>query len=138
MVRNQGKGGKNFRKSKNIETVDKRQLEYKTEGQEYALITKMLGNNRCECKCQDGRTRLGHIRGKLSKRVWICIGDIVLLSLRDFQDEKADIIHKYTHEEAKTLFSYGEINTHIKSEETLGHDVETDTQTQCDIDFDDI
>ena len=71
MVRNKGKGGKNFKKAKNYEIVDKRQIIYKTEGQEYALITKMLGNGRCECKCYDGRTRLGHIRGKMHKRVWI-------------------------------------------------------------------
>ena len=42
MVRNNGKGGKNFRKSKNVSFNNRRTLEYKTEGQEYAIITDML------------------------------------------------------------------------------------------------
>ncbi len=135
MPRNKGKGGKNFRRSKNQESQDKRQIIFKEDGQEYALISKMLGNCRCECKCHDGRTRLGHIRGKMIKRVWICVGDTVLLSLRDYQDEKADIIHKYTHEEAKTLGTYGEINTNLKVEENT-NDEESDLD--CEIDFEDI
>tara|TARA_B100001113_G_C21122824_1_gene628182 strand:- start:3589 stop:4005 length:417 start_codon:yes stop_codon:yes gene_type:complete len=138
MVRNKGKGGKNFKKAKNYETVDKRHIIYKTEGQEYALITKMLGNGRCECKCYDGRTRLGHIRGKMHKRVWICIGDTVLVSLRDYQDEKADIIHKYTSEETKTLISYNEITGNIRIDEEDGINDDNDSNASCEIDFDDI
>lgn len=34
-------------------------------------------------------------------QVWINQGDIVLLSLRDFQDDKADVIVKYTADEAR-------------------------------------
>ena len=55
----------------------------------------MLGNGRLEAFCFDGVNRLCHIRGKLRKRVWIGVGDIVLLGLREFQDQKADIILKY-------------------------------------------
>lgn len=138
MVRNKGKGGKNFKKAKNYETVDKRQIIYKTEGQEYALITKMLGNGRCECKCYDGRTRLGHIRGKMHKRVWICIGDTVLVSLRDYQDDKADIIHKYTSEETKTLISYNEITGNIKIDDEDCINDDNASNASCEIDFDDI
>lgn len=138
MVRNKGKGGKNFKKAKNYETVDKRQIIYKTEGQEYAIITKMLGNGRCECKCYDGRTRLGHIRGKMHKRVWISIGDTVLVSLREYQDEKADIIHKYTSEETKTLISYNEITGNIKIDDEDGINNDNDSNASCEIDFNDI
>ena len=109
MTRNH-KGGNKHRKTKgNDEGPEKRQLEYKEDGQDYALISKMLGNGRCECKCADGRTRLGIIRGKLNKKVWINMGDTVLVSLREYQDEKADIIHKYTAYEVKSLQAYGEI-----------------------------
>ena len=45
----------------------------------------MLGNGRLEAFCFDGVNRLCHIRGKLRKRVWIGVGDIVLLGLREFQ-----------------------------------------------------
>ena len=141
MVRNNGKGGKNFRKSKNVSFNNRRTLEYKTEGQEYAIITAMLGNSRCECKCNDGLTRLGHIRGSMNKRVWISKGDTVLVALRDFQDDKVDIIHKYTLDETKTLRSYNELN--IVIDESI-HDVEesgiefSNESNTNDIDFDDI
>lgn len=36
-------------------------------------------------------------------------GDIVLIGLREFQPDKADIIHKYNTDEARSLQSYGEL-----------------------------
>lgn len=76
---------------------------------EYAQVTRMLGNGRLEAFCFDGVNRLCHIRGKLRKRVWIGVGDIVLLGLREFQDQKADIILKYDGDEARSLKTYGEL-----------------------------
>ena len=52
-------------------------------------VVRMLGNGRCECYCFDGVTRLGHIRGKMRKKVWVSAGDIVLVGLREYQDDKA-------------------------------------------------
>ena len=69
----------------------------------------MLGNGRVEAHCFDGTNRLCHIRGKMRKKVWIGNGDIILVSLRDFQDEKADIIMKYNAEEARSLKAMGEL-----------------------------
>merc|ERR1712000_460001 len=66
---------------------EKRELTFKEEGQEYAQVVKMLGDGRLEALCFDGEKRLAHIRGKLRKKVWINQGDIILLSLRDYQDE---------------------------------------------------
>lgn len=83
--------------------AEKRELEFKDEDQEYAQVAKMLGNGRLEATCFDGTTRLCHIRGKFRKRVWINAGDIVLLGLREYQDGKADVIHRYSPEEARTL-----------------------------------
>ena len=36
-------------------------------------------------------------------------GDIILVGLRDFQDEKADVIQKYMADEARSLKAYGEL-----------------------------
>jgi len=44
-----------------------------------------------------------HVRGKFRRRVWINRDDIILVGLRDYQDTKADIIHRYSLEEARTL-----------------------------------
>lgn len=122
MPKNKGKGGKNRRRGKNENEDQKRELIFKEEGQEYAQVTKMLGNGRVEAYCFDGQTRLCHIRGKLRKKVWINQGDIILIGLRDFQDDKADIIMKYNVDEARSLKAYGELpdTTKINETDTFG------------------
>ncbi|CCU99528.1 unnamed protein product [Malassezia sympodialis ATCC 42132] len=122
MPKAKGKGGKNRRRGKN-DSDDKRELVFKDESQEYAQVVKMLGNGRLEAMCFDGEKRLAHIRGKLRKKVWINNGDIILLSLREFEDGKADVIQKYTPDEARSLKQYGELPETTKiSEETFGDD----------------
>ncbi|EUC42038.1 hypothetical protein COCMIDRAFT_29267 [Bipolaris oryzae ATCC 44560] len=111
-------GGKNRRRGKNENDNEKRELVFKEEGQEYAQVVKMLGNGRLEAQCFDGARRLAHIRGKLRKKVWINQGDIILLSLRDYQDEKGDVIMKYSADEARSLKAYGELPENAKINET--------------------
>lgn len=118
MPKNKGKGGKNRRRGKNENDNEKRELVFKEDGQEYAQVVKMLGNGRLEAMCFDGEKRLAHIRGKLRKKVWINQGDIILISLRDFQDEKGDVILKYTADEARNLKAYGELPENAKINET--------------------
>ncbi|KAH8112634.1 eukaryotic translation initiation factor 1A [Phellopilus nigrolimitatus] len=126
MPKNKGKGGKNRRRGKNENDDDKRELVFKEDGQEYAQVTKMLGNGRLEAQCFDGEKRLAHIRGKMRKKVWINQGDIILLSLREFQDDKADVIVKYTSEEARNLKAYGELPETAKINEASGEPGEGD------------
>merc|ERR1712176_1702664 len=113
MPKNKGKGGKNRRRGKN-EGEEKRELIFKEDGQEYAQVLRMLGNGRLDAQCIDGVTRLCHIRGKMRKKVWVNTGDIILLGLRDFQDEKADVILKYMADEARSLKAYGELPESIR------------------------
>lgn len=111
MPKNKGKGGKGKRKGKRNKGGDaeKAELRFKVFGEEYAQVRRVLGNCRVECYCFDGKVRLCHVRGKFKKRVWINKDDFVLVGLRDYQDDKSDIIHKYTTEEARLLRSWGEI-----------------------------
>ncbi|KDE02494.1 eukaryotic translation initiation factor 1A, X-chromosomal [Microbotryum lychnidis-dioicae p1A1 Lamole] len=143
MPKNKGKGGKNRRRGKNENEADKRELVFKEDGQEYAQVTKMLGNGRIEAMCFDGEKRLAHIRGKMRKKVWINQGDIILLSLRDFQDDKADVIQKYTSDEARNLKTYGELpeTAKINETDTFGAGEEDDMvefDEVDDVDIDDI
>lgn len=119
MPKNKGKGGKNRRRGKNENEGLKRELVFKEDGQEYAQVTKMLGNGRLEAMCFDGTKRLCHIRGKLRKKVWINQSDIILIGLRDFQDAKADVILKYSADEARNLKSYGEFPESVKINEIV-------------------
>lgn len=111
-------GGNKAKRAKGDAQAAKRELIFKEDGQEYGQVMRMLGNGRCEVTCFDGTKRLCHIRGKMRKKVWVCQGDIVLVSLRDFQDEKGDIIVKYTSDEARNLKTYGELPEGVKINET--------------------
>jgi len=88
----------------------KRELLFAEDGQQYGKVTKRLGDGRFEVLClSDGQMRLAHVRGKLWKRVWIQQSDLVLLGLRAFQDQKSDIVHKFTSDEERQLATVGEI-----------------------------
>ncbi|KAI9295164.1 eukaryotic translation initiation factor 1A [Neoconidiobolus thromboides FSU 785] len=128
MPKNKGKGGKNRRRGKNENENTKRELILADEGQEYAQVLTMLGNGRLTAQSFDGTKRLALIRGKMRKKVWISAGDIILLSLRDFQDDKADVIMKYTPDEARALKSQGAIPDTGKSQinENAGGDEDED------------
>jgi len=95
----------------------------------------MLGNGRLEAMCFDGVKRLCHIRGKLRKKVWINQSDIILVGLRDYQDAKADVIQKYSADEARNLKSYGEFPESIKISDTVAF---VDGDLDEDIEFDDV
>lgn len=91
----------------------------KEEGQEYARVTKMLGNGRLEAACFDGVVRLAKIRGAIRKKVWIAVGDVVLVSLRDFQDNKCDVLGKLTPQEVNKLIRGGIIKERAHEDEPV-------------------
>ena len=101
-------------------------------------MLRMLGNGRLEAYCIDGVKRLCHIRGKMRKKVWVNMGDIVLLGLREYQDEKADVILKYMADEARSLKQYGELPDNIRVNDTdalIDDDVDGDEDL---VDFEDV
>merc|ERR1712087_27578 len=129
MPRGRGKGGKNRKKAKANQQGEKRDLEFKEDGQEYGQVLRMLGSGRIECMCPDGKKKTCTIRGAMKKRVWIHAGDVVLLGLReDFNDDgKADVMLKYYDYEARELQEeYGEIPAHWKIGEGGNFDSDED------------
>ena len=101
-------GGKNQKKKKKAQVED-REVRFKEESEEYAQIIKILGDGRFQCKCADGIERVAHVRGKMRKRIWLANGDIILVSLRDFENEKCDVVEKYKEKEVAKLKKAGEI-----------------------------
>lgn len=72
------------------------------KGELYAVADQLLGASRIKVMCEDGKSRMGRIPGKLKKRMWIREGDLLIVKPWDFQDEKSDILYRYT----KTQSSY--------------------------------
>jgi len=72
------------------------------------IAVKLLGFDRVMVKCQDGHERLCRIRGKLKRRVWVRVGDIVLVSPWDFQsDVRGDICARYRRNQTAWLRNRG-------------------------------
>jgi translation initiation factor 1A len=78
------------------------------EGEILAVVTEMLGDGRMRVECDDGKIRIGRVIGKLRKRVWIRVGDLVLVKPWIVEgDRKCDIIHRYTPTQASWLKKKG-------------------------------
>ena len=72
------------------------------------IAEKLLGYDRVMVKCFDGFTRLCRIRGKMKRRVWIRLNDIVIVSPWDFQsDKRGDITYRYRRNQVDWLKDNG-------------------------------
>ena len=138
------KGGKKYKRNKNIAQENKNtRFKDENESQEYAQITKALGNCRFEVLCFDGKTRLATMCGKMRKRVFVNQGELVLVSLRDWQDNKCDIIDKYNDNDIQKFrqkkllpdfikFEDNKINEDLYDNTDLGFVFSTDLPSDSD------
>ena len=110
------KGGKKHKRGKNQDTSSKT-IRYKEEGQEYAQIKSCNGNCRFTVMCFDGVERKAVMCGAMRKRKFVSANDIVLVSVRDFQDEVCDIIDSYDETQARKMKSNGLFPDIIKLQE---------------------
>jgi translation initiation factor 1A len=105
-IRNKKKNSQFNKVSNNNYIIDK---EYEL----YAYVIKLLGNCRVLVLCDDGNEAIGVIRGSMrrfNKRVLIETGDIIAVSIREYQDNKVDIVHKYNAEQCKILINNKELS----------------------------
>ncbi len=91
------------------EEEPRRDLRMPEEDEVFAVVTNMLGANRVDVRCADGVERTARIPGRMRKRTWIREDDVVLVDPWDWQDEKADIVHRYEKAEADQLREEGHI-----------------------------
>lgn len=90
-----------------------RQMAEPDEGQDFAVVQEMMGNGRLKALCSDGKTRIGRIRGSMRKyagKVIIEKNDLILVSFRDFEEDKVDVIAKYTSEETAQILKKYEMS----------------------------
>jgi len=119
-------GGKSFKKSKKGSSEHSQKFASRGEGQDYARVTKLLGNRRMLCFCNDGKERIGKIRGgicKGSNKQIIRLDDIVLISFREFLDESddglgamCDILSKYEKSDWRDIRGEKGVNKHLFGE----------------------
>jgi len=118
-------GGKKHKKAKNYVKVEKL-VESDNEFQFYAKVNKKLGGGRYNVDVfipekkgmvkNDGvfqekivrheevrQDQLAIVRGSIRKRARIDVGNLVLVSLREFEIKKVDILHAYKNDDVNTL-----------------------------------
>jgi len=93
-----GKKGKGRGPSEG-ETVTRVKFPNKKMGEMFGRIVEIYGNDRMGVFCEDGQHRIGRIRGKIKKRVWIRQGDLVIINPWDFDQGKCEISWRYTRAE---------------------------------------
>lgn len=80
----------------------------RNDGEMYGIIIQMLGFDRVRVRCEDGEIRIGRIPGRMKKRVWMRVGDTVILTPWDFQtDQKCDVVYRYRGNELDWLQKKG-------------------------------
>lgn len=115
-----------------------RDLVFKSSaGQAYAVVVTMLGNRRVMARCDDGVERLCKIRGSIKRSEWISANDVVLVALRDFEDEKGDVLMRYGHDEVRQLRKIGELAHLLKWLDAHQADANHEDDDQTDVVFED-
>lgn len=123
-------GGKKFKKNKyHLQSV--RELVLPEKDQYYALVNRLLGNCRVTVSYIDPEKGVIEILSKMRKSLkrkkqWVKVGNYVLISLRDFQDDKADVIHVYNDQEMTDLKKYGYIGAELVPKDKQSHYEDTE------------
>jgi len=74
----------------------------------FGLVEAKLGGNKVRVRCQDNKIRICRIPGRLKKRMWVNIGDSIIVELWSVQpDERGDVILKYSKAQAEWLRKRG-------------------------------
>lgn len=112
--------------------IVKGELPPKVDGTVYGQTVRILGDCNFTVLCFDGRERLCHLRKAAKKGEKVGMDTIVLVGLRDYQDDKGDIIFVYTKEQVSQLRQMKMIPSKIASSEDAGDSKEEADDTGFD------
>jgi translation initiation factor 1A len=98
------------------EEIEIRKIIIPKDKQVLGVIEQMLGGDRVKVRCDDGNERVCRIPGRVRKRIWLNVGDLVLVEPWVVQSsERGDVIFKYTTTQANWLKRKGYVK-HISIE----------------------
>ncbi len=75
------------------------------------IITQRVGGSRMLVSCMDGKTRNCRVPGRNRRRLWLRERDVIVIDPWEFDDEKGDVIFKYTPAMVSKLKSMGKLTT---------------------------
>jgi initiation factor 1A len=91
------RGETNLQKHNRAGTRGTNELVIADDDSCFPIVKENNGSLHFRIMCQDNVKRLGILRSNMRKRSWFRKGDIIMLTLRDYQNSKADIVHNFTH-----------------------------------------
>ncbi|MFW9823667.1 MAG: translation initiation factor eIF-1A [Candidatus Thorarchaeota archaeon] len=100
-----GKGGRGQEEP----VITRVKFPNKKMGEMFGVVVEILGGERMRVFCEDGKHRIGRIRGKIKKRVWIRRGDLCIVNPWEWETEtqsklgKCEITWRYTRAEISWL-----------------------------------
>ncbi len=94
MAKKKGKAKGKKRGVQEEPVVTRVKFPSKKLGEMFGRVVGILGNDRMEVFCEDGKHRIGRIRGKIKKRVWIRLADLVIVNPWDWETETTDKMGK--------------------------------------------
>lgn len=74
-------------------------------------ILQRLGGNRMEVQSSDGKVRNCRVPGRFKRSLWLRPNDVVLIEPWESDDEKGDVIYKYSSSEITQLKKRNLLNT---------------------------
>ncbi len=69
----------------------------------FAIAEQLSGASKLIAVCEDGKSRMARIPGKMKRRMWIKPGDLLIIKPWDFQDSKADVKYRYMRTQSINL-----------------------------------
>ena len=94
-------------------------LPDRADDEMFAIVIEIYGGDRMLIRCEDGVNRIGTIRGKIRKRMWCRLGDLVICIPWDWETkvegkkQKALIVWRYTQTQVSWLRSRGHLNDEL-------------------------
>lgn len=80
------------------------------EGEILCIVERLVGAEHLIARCADGKSRMCRIPGRFKRRMWIREGDVILVVPWEFDDKKADVVHRYFPDEARQLVEKGVVS----------------------------
>lgn len=82
----------------------KLKLPYKPRGELMAVVKEVSGGSRLIAICEDNIGRMVRIGGRLKKKMWTRVGDLIIVKKWQIQgDKKSDLVYRYTKTEKENL-----------------------------------
>ena len=75
------------------------------------IITQRCGGSRMIVSCMDGKTRNCKVPGRKRRGLWLREGDAIIIEPWEFDDDKGDVLFKYTDNQVAKLKSMGKLTT---------------------------